>query len=209
MEFNKVEIPGDETEISKPGTAAIVGRWAIKRLREFITLLVLGALAVWQLPKLFKKVSDTVSAEAIPATGWGLVVILVFYVGAFLLGGLILAAGIFFGIITLGGLAKTILGIGFSGLAMAITAFGLLVSYVSKLVVAMAAGNFIFQKLAPQHANNKVWPLLVGILLYVILRSIPIFGWILGVFVTLAGIGAMWLLYRSTRTPTPEITAEA
>jgi hypothetical protein len=38
--------------------------------------------------------------------------------------------------------------------------------------------------------------MLVGVFLYTFLRAIPIFGFFIGVFVTLIGIGAMWLTYR-------------
>ena len=204
IKFTLEEVPVSEIEFDRRGSAAIVGHWAIKRLQEFITLLLLGALAIWQLPTLLKKVTDTVQAETLPATGWGIVVIMIGYIGAFLIGGLILAAGIFFGIITLGGLAQTVFGIGFSGLTLALAIFGLLITYVSKLVVAWAGGKFIFQKLAPQYVHHKVWPLVVGVLIYVLLRSIPIFGWIIGFLATLTGMGAMWLLYRSKQAPTPE-----
>ncbi|MEA2007645.1 MAG: polymer-forming cytoskeletal protein, partial [Chloroflexota bacterium] len=204
VEFTLTEMP--DTTVPQKSPAAIVGHWMLKRLQEFITLLVLGALAVWQLPQLFNKVTDTVQAEPLPATGWGLVVIVIGYIGALLVGGLILAAGIFFGIITLGGLAKTVLGVGFSGLALIIAVFGLLVAYVSKLVVAWAGGKLILQKLAPQYEDHKVWPLVVGVLIYVLLRSIPILGRIIGILVTMAGMGAMWLLYRSEQAPTPEVT---
>ncbi|RLD05921.1 MAG: hypothetical protein DRI56_08755 [Chloroflexota bacterium] len=207
IDFKLIVPSADEIEVDKRGPAAIVGHWAINRLQEFITLLLLGALAVWLLPTLFKKIAETVQAETLPATGWGLVVIVIGYIGAFLVGGLILAAGIFFGIITLGGLAKTVLGVGFSGLALALAIFGLLVAYVSKLVVAWASGKFIFRKLAPQYEDHKVWPLVVGVLIYVLLRSIPIFGWIVGVLVTVTGLGAMWLVYRPNQAPTPDVVA--
>ncbi|MBS1248620.1 MAG: hypothetical protein MAG431_00178 [Chloroflexi bacterium] len=205
VEFTLTELPGDEAPGLSP--AAMVGRWAIARLREFITLLVLGALAIWQVPALFTKITETVKTETLPATGWGFIVIVVGYVGAFFIGGLILAAGIFFGVITLGGLAKALLGIGFSGLALVMAAFGLLVTYVSKLVVAMTGGKFILQKLAPQYADHKAWPLVLGVFIYILLRAIPILGWILGFLVTLVGMGAMWLYYRPKKSPAPEVVA--
>ena len=201
-----IRIKTDEKKDNAQGNIlARVGPWILKRLRELITLLVLGALAIWQVPNLFKKATDTVQAELLPSTGWGVVVVIVGYVGAFLIGGLILAAGIFFGIITLGGLAKTILGIGFSGLTLVMVLFSFLIAYVSKLVVAWAGGKFLFEKLAPEYAKHKVWPLVVGVLIYFLLRSIPIFGWAIGVLVTLTGMGAMWLLFRAEQATTLEV----
>jgi len=43
--------------------------------------------------------------------------------------------------------------------------------------------------------------MLVGVLLYTFLRAIPIFGFAIAVFVTLIGIGAMWLAYRDRKLP--------
>ena len=205
VEYIIAEVPVNE--VSEVSPAAMVGQWAIARLREFITLLLLGALAIWQLPTLFAKVTETVQAQTLPATGWGLIVVVIGYIGAFIVAGLILATAIFFGIVTLGGLARSVFGIGFSGLSLVMAAFGLLVAYISKLVVSVAAGKFILQKLAPQYADSKAWSLVVGVLIYVLLRSIPILGWFIGLLVTLAGMGAMWLYYQSEQAPKPEVIA--
>ena len=80
--------------------------------REFVTLLVLGGLAVWLLPALLGRWSERVRSEFLPSTGWGLLVVILGYVGAAVVALLILALGIFFGVVTLGGLARTIFGSG-------------------------------------------------------------------------------------------------
>ena len=131
-----------------------------------------------------------------PSLGWGLVSIMVVYLGAFLVGGLILAGAIFFGVVTLGELSKVILTVGFSSLALIMAGFGLLVSYGSKLVVSYLVGKLLFKWLAPNYADQPIWPMLVGIFLYTFLRAIPFIGLVIGVTATLIGIGAMWLTYR-------------
>jgi len=122
------------------------------------------------------------------------------YLGAGLVAVLILAIGILFSVITLGGLASTIFGVGFSGLAIVFAVFSLMVQYGSKAVIAFLGGRWILEKLAPQYAENKALPLVLGVVLYVMLRAVPFFGWLLSVFVTLLGLGAMWLLFREWRT---------
>jgi len=84
-------------------------------------------------------------------------------------------------------------------LVMAI--FVLLISYGSKLVVAFWGGKWILSKLAPQAAESKIWPLVLGVVLYVLLRAIPVLGWVIGVIVTLLGLGAMWLVFREWQKP--------
>jgi hypothetical protein len=178
----------------------VVGTWIIKRIRTFITLLLLGGLVIWQLPGLLKKVSEQVEEEPLPSLGWGLVSILVVYLGAFLAVGLILAGAIFLGIITLGELAKVILVIGFSSLGLILAGFGLVVSYGSKIIVSYLVGHLLLKWLAPKYEGGLFWPLALGLLLYSFLRAIPLgFGLLVGIVTTLVGIGAIWLVLRDNR----------
>lgn len=195
--------PGvDPDDAGRVGSTALVATWFVKRVRVLITLLLLGGLVVWQLPGALDKVENKARQETWPSFGWGLVSILVVYLGAVLVGGLIIAGAIFFGVITLGELAKVILTLGFSSMGLILAAFGLLVSYGSKIVVAFLVGNLILKWLAPKFEGSKIWPLLIGLLLYTFLRAVPFgFGWLIGFAVTLLGIGAMWLTYRDHPLP--------
>ena len=190
--------PGDVGRVS---STALVASWLLKRVRVFITLMLLGALIVWQLPDLLKKVGDKAEGESMPSLGWGMVSIIVVYIGAFLAAGLIIAGAIFFGIITLGELSTVILTVGFSSLGLILAAFGLLVSYGSKLVISYMVGRLFLRWLAPKYENQPIWPMLIGVLIYTFLRAIPVLGWFIAIFVTLIGIGAMWLVYRDYYMP--------
>ena len=185
--------------------------WFLARGRELITLLIFGAVMVWKLPVLLNTVTDKARTQTLPAAGWGLVVVIVGYVGAFILGAFILALGIVLGIVTLGGLSETVFGVGFSALGLATTVFTFLVSYGSKLVVAYLVSLLIVRSLTPQYSENKAVVLIVGVVLYVIVRGIPLLGWFIGVAATLVGVGAMWLVFRERRmaAPTPASSAPA
>jgi len=179
----------------------LVGAWLLKQVRIFITLMLLGGLVVWQLPGLLKKVGGKVEKESMPSLGWGLVSFMVVYLGAFLVGGLILAGAIFFGVVTLGELSRVILTVGFSSLGLILAGFGLLVSYGSKLVVSYLVGKLLIKWLAPKYADQPIWPMAVGVFLYTLLRAIPFIGLVIGITVTLIGIGAMWLTFRDHGKP--------
>jgi cytoskeletal protein CcmA (bactofilin family) len=182
----------------KPGTPVEVpvGRWILNRLRGLATLLVLGGLALWIIPGYLTKWVDKLKSEPLPSAGWGFITMIVGYAGAVLLALSIIALALFLGAITLGGLARTVFGLGFTSLGFAFTIFSLCVSYGSKLIVAYLVGRLVMQKFAPQSAEKKFWSLLVGVVIYVIIRSIPILGWLVGVIVTLFGLGAIWLGLR-------------
>jgi cytoskeletal protein CcmA (bactofilin family) len=189
----------DPEEVSRVGSSTMVATWLIKRVRTFITLLLLGGLILWQLPGLLRKVSDKAEGEPLPSLGWGLVSILTVYLGAVLAIGLIIAGAIFLGVITLGELAKVILVIGFSSLGLVLAGFGLLVSYGSKIIVSYLVGKLILNWLAPKYEGGMIWPLVIGLLIYTFLRAIPLgLGLLVGLVVTLVGIGAIWLVIRDS-----------
>ena len=49
------------------------------------------------------------------------------------------------------------------------------------------------------YAESKALPLALGVVLYVALRAVRFFGWLLAMFVTMLGMGAMWLLFRERK----------
>jgi cytoskeletal protein CcmA (bactofilin family) len=191
----------DPDEIVEISSSALVISWLVKQVRVFITLMLLGGLIVWQVPALLNRVGEKVERESMPSLGWGLVSVLIVYLGAFIVAGLILAGAVFFGVVTLGELSRVILTVGFSSLALIMAAFGLLVSYGSKILVAYMVGKLLIRWLAPKFEDQPIWPMILGVLLYTFLRAIPYVGFTIGVFVTLIGIGAMWLAYRDYKLP--------
>ncbi|NMB90099.1 MAG: NnrS family protein, partial [Chloroflexi bacterium] len=183
------------------GLVAASLRHIFDALRNLVTLLLLGALVLWLVPDALQRSVAQVRSRPAPAAGYGLAALLIGYGAAFLAVFVILLVGILFSLISLGGLSSAIFGVGFSGLSLAVTVFTLLVSYGSKIVVAFLVGDWIMGQLAPQSTARKPLALVVGVVLYVILRAIPILGWLIGLVVTLFGLGALWLAYRDRRTP--------
>ena len=200
FEYDPSEAPRPDVP-SRESSGGLIAAYLLKRFRVFITLMLLGGLVAWQLPELLKKAGRKAEKESMPSLGWGLVAIMVVYMGALIAAGLIIAGAIFFGVVTLGELAMVILTVGFSSMALIMSSFGLLVSYGSKLVVSYMVGRLLIRWLAPQYEEQPIWSMLLGVLIYTFLRSIPIFGFVIGLFVTLIGIGAMWLVYRDYAGP--------
>jgi cytoskeletal protein CcmA (bactofilin family) len=193
--------PGEmaERQERRPRFQLGVFGWIIDRLRDLVTLLILGGLGLWLLPEIFQQVADKARSQPLPATGWGFVTVVLGYLAAALFAVLVFAVGIFLGIITLGGLAGTVFGVGLSSLGVALAIFTLLVNYGSKAVIAFLGGKWMLEKLSPESAGGRILSLVLGVLIYVILRSIPVLGWLLAVFVTLIGMGAIWLMLRERR----------
>ncbi|NLF49936.1 MAG: polymer-forming cytoskeletal protein [Leptolinea sp.] len=171
---------------------------------NLISLLLIGALILWKAPALLNETAEMVKAKPWASTGYGFVVILVGYAAATLALMVIVIAGIIIGFITIGGLGGVTVGLGLSSLATATSIFSLCVFYVSKIIVSFVFGKWIFSKLAPENTSN-IWPLVIGILIYVILDSIPFLNFLVELAFILLGVGAIWLVYRARTTKAVEI----
>lgn len=218
-----VPSPGQVARRDGRGIGFLVLRWIVARLRELVTLLLLGALLLWLVPRWLYRAADALQAQPLLALGWGFLVWLLGYILAGIAAFLIVLLAILLGIITLGGLAFAVLGIGFSLLGLAFTIFWLAVAYLSKVVVAYLIGRWIVDGLSrreeprivpvtppgepgaeiappreqrPRSVAQDGWSLVVGVVIYVLLRAIPILGWLIGAVVTLFGLGALFMAVR-------------
>lgn len=176
-----------------------VGEHAIAAVRNLITLLVLGGLALWLIPALLKKITAQAAAKPLPATGVGILSIIVTYVGALLVAALLFGVGILVSLISLGGLSNLVFGVGYSGLGLIVAVFTFLVATGSKVVASYMVGDLIFERLAPQAQGRKVWALVVGVVIYVILAALPFVGWVFAWIATFLGLGAIWFTWQNRK----------
>ncbi|MCE1253834.1 MAG: polymer-forming cytoskeletal protein [Anaerolineae bacterium] len=200
---SETEKPAQTTAPVQPATPEWVGSLAnitFDIIRNFFTLLVLGALALWLIPDIFKKTSEFAQNKPGQSTGLGFLVILAGYFAAFLTVIVLILVAIVLSLITLGGLSATIFGVGFSGLSFIMAVFTLLITYGSKLVVAYLIGGLIIKKLAPQASRPEIWGLVIGILLYALFQAIPFFGFLINLLITCVGVGAIWLYFTSRKS---------
>ncbi len=171
--------------------------WLWARVREVVSLLVIGMLVLWLLPVRFNQVAEQTQMRPWLAGAWGLLVGIGGYGGALLAAILIILLVAGLSALTLAGLATNTFGLGFGLLGLAFTLFLMLGAYVSKLVVVYPLSQHLLARVAPQWNEYKLVPLLLGVLAFVLLRSIPYLGIVLEISVTLVGLGAMWLSFRA------------
>jgi hypothetical protein len=190
-----------KTDKARDSLPYLVGKYVLNRFQEILTLFVIGVVGIWLLPRHLQDWKERMKSEPLASGLNGLLTVLVGYIGAGLLAFVLLAIGIFIGVLTLGGLSRTVLGIGFSTLGLALAIFSLVVTYVSKILVSLWIGEWVFGRFAPQSSQKVLLVLLVGILIYVIVRSIPILGWVVGLVATLVGVGAIYLVLRDRFRP--------
>lgn len=166
---------------------------AMRAARNLIKLMVLGALALWLLSKPFNKVVQAAYVQPMKAMGWGFIVIAVGFLAAFILPLSFIMVGIILGFISLGSLLFVWFGIVGLILLLVSLLFLFLVSTLSKIIAAYMFGKWIMKAVFRQEEEKTWLNLLVGVLLYVFIRAIPVIGWLAGLAATLIGTGAFWL----------------
>jgi hypothetical protein len=107
----------------------------------------------------------------------------------------------------LGGLIPAIVSIGVLVDAVLGVAFLISIFYLAPVVVSFVGGRMLLGQFQPERAAGRVLPLVIGIVVYVILRAIPILGAVVALIVVLLGLGALsiwaWRTVRGGITPPP------
>jgi cytoskeletal protein CcmA (bactofilin family) len=165
-------------------------------VREILTLVLLGALAVWLCPALLSRAAGTLRDKPLPSLGWGFLVLVIGATAIILAGIAIFLLGLAVGVVTLFGLMSVVYGIGFSALGLAGAVFLALAQFGSKLVVAMLIGDVLFRLIRKDYSSSMFWPLLVGVLLLTVVNAIPILGILVSLIAILFGSGAIWIVFR-------------
>jgi cytoskeletal protein CcmA (bactofilin family) len=196
----------------EPGSAAAgMPQWLLARLGDLAILLLVGGLALWLRPALVQHPAAWMRRRPLPSAGLGLVAMAIAINAvaiAILLAALLLVIGIWLGGITLWELAFIFWGIGYPALILAFSAFALTVLYGSKAIVAYLIGTLILGRLAPRSLAYRILPLLLGLVFYTLLRSIPTLGWAIEMLVIIFGLGAIWVALRQRVLPAAEPAAE-
>jgi len=187
----------DGTEVADP-QPNLTADWLLKHARMFLSLLAVGILMIWWLPAQSEGWADKTGQRPFAAIGSGLVFYIVGFIGVILIFVLLLSVGVGLAALTLWGLAWTWWGITLSTLSLAFWLFVLLVAYASKVIVAYWGGRWLLRRFVPK-AQRRIWPLLLGLTILILLFAIPYAGWAISFAVTFVGMGAVALVYLESR----------
>jgi cytoskeletal protein CcmA (bactofilin family) len=179
---------------------ARLAEWGINLLRQFGLLLVLGLIVTWLLQKPLSRSAQELRSQPLASLGYGLLGLFIIgnvYLAALLVAILVFVTGLWIGFLGLWDLTLAFWMLAFSALGVFLSLLGMLVVFGSKLIVASLVGNWLLEKLAPKAKLPKFLGLAIGILIYSLLRSIPLLGWVISVLVIAWGLGCTWLAYRA------------
>jgi hypothetical protein len=216
IEFSSRPVDVPTVDVPEPGAflgLAIAG-WLRKRIGEFLAVIIIGALMLRFLPVLMHSARNYVEENVLPSAGYGCLSLIVFVFGVPIAFGLILLAALLSGLLTLGTLFSTVMGLGTATLGLIVALFTIIVSLASKALVAFLGGRLLFGRFAPDLDQDRYWNevlfLAVGALIYALLRSIPFgLGLLVGAIVTLIGLGAIIFTLWKRWVPTKAKPAAA
>ena len=176
-------------------------------LGSLVALVLVGLLLVWIVPGWIRHRAYTVLDRPLASLGWGLLGLVAFPIlGVVVLLVTILLA-IVLGLLTLGGLVALIIVLGLLAEAALVLALWVSTGYLAQIVVSFLAGVLLVEAIRPGRGRGRVLPLVVGLILYVVLRAIPVLGPLVGLAVVLLGLGAIshwiWTKLRRSRATAP------
>jgi hypothetical protein len=176
--------------------------WARITFEEFILLLITGLFLVWRYTTQLTEWSDKAKKAPLRASGFGFVGIVVavniaiLSVIALIL---IFAVGFALGFASLWKLAFIFWALSLSILGLSATTFFLFVTYGSKVIVAYMLSRLLVSFISEKALKYRYLLMFLGLLIYVLLQSLPYVGGIINFIVIIVGLGAVWLVYRDRR----------
>jgi cytoskeletal protein CcmA (bactofilin family) len=193
------ERPADEEEDTYTFADAV-----IDNLRSFVALLLVGLILIWIAPNWVRRRASTVLDRPLASLGWGVLGLVAFLVLGIVILLVTVLLGVILGLLNLGGLVGLIIVLGLLAEVELVLAFWISTNYLAQIVVGFLAGLLLVESVSPGRGRGLVLPLVAGLVLYVILRAIPVLGALVGLAVVLLGLGALtrwiWTKLRHSRT---------
>jgi cytoskeletal protein CcmA (bactofilin family) len=167
-------------------------------LRRYVSVLLVGALLLWLLPRLLRAAAEAVRGRPLVAFGVGILALLVAVVALVLVIALTVLVAIVLGLLGLGSLTGVTV---FAGtLVAAVLVFVLLIAvgFGAQAAVGLALGGLVLRG-DLRSLGRAFAALALGLLVVVLVSSIPVVGGALHALVVLLGLGASVLALRRRR----------
>ncbi len=159
-------IPQDK-QITEPAKKGILALFSFLKIASFILVAIVGLLLIRFFPIFLTRVSGLIIGRPWTSMGIGFLTVVAFPFIFILL--LVTVIGI-----PIAFFLAFILGVYF---------------YLAKIFISFVIGQLIFGRFSKN--TNKVWPYLLGLVIYYLLATVPILGWFISVIAGLTGVGAI------------------
>ena len=195
----------EDVTISRRGRAApSAGDRVLDAIRRFVSLLVVGALLLWLAPWSVEGPAAMLRRRPWSSLGFGALAIVGAVVAVFAIILAMILLLFLFGVLGLGDLAALTVFTGVGGLVLLFFLLYVVVAFLAHLAVAVVIGRLVFAR----DGRGQRWgALALGVLVVVVLSSIPVVGGWLGFLIVLFGLGAIVTAVGSARRRTPPAPA--
>ena len=154
------------------------------KLISLFGLLVVGLVIISLMPKKTREITSLIMTKPLLSIGWGVIFFIITPIIILLL---------FF----------TLIGIPLALIGMVLYLIGL---YIAKIFVGIAVGQKLLEQFKKKTSSTKsktskkqqtlFWPMVLGIVIFVIITSIPFIGWPIKLMAVWWGIGAICLVIK-------------
>ena len=188
-----------------------VANWGRALFRNLMSLLIVGLLVAWLFPRLLSGSGETLKIRPWASLGVGVLTGIVFWLVMPVLSIVLFAVVLLVGLFSVGGLFFPALLIMILILMVIFLAFLISGSFFSKLIICQVIGQLILGGFKSPAANHRFFPWLLGLVIFILLRSIPFVGWIVNILAVLFGLGAfvLWLFGLRKANQQPMVEASA
>jgi len=176
--------------------------WARITFEEFLLLFLTGMFLVWRFSSRLTEWSEKAKAAPLLSSGYGFIGIVVavnIAILSILAFVLIVGIGFALGFASLWKLAFIFWGIALSVLGLVVMLFFLFVCYGTKVIVAYMLSRWIVGLFSERVLQYRYLMMFFGLLIYVLLQSLPYIGGFINFAVIIVGLGAVWLVRRDKR----------
>jgi cytoskeletal protein CcmA (bactofilin family) len=171
---------------------------AVDVLRRYVSILVVGVLLLWLLPRLLRGAADAARGRPLVSFGIGILGFVGVIVALVLVILVTVLAAILLGLLGLGSLSGVTVYGGILLAATMVFLFLLAVAFVAQATVGLALGQLVFRGRGRSFLTG-LGALAFGVLVVVLASAIPVAGGWLEALLVLLGLGALLLMARPGR----------
>jgi cytoskeletal protein CcmA (bactofilin family) len=187
----------EDVTISRRGVAApSAGDRVLDAIRRFVSLLAVGALLLWLAPWSVEGPAAALRRRPWVSLGLGILTLVGAVVAVFAIILAMILLLFLFGLVGLGDLAALTVFTGIGALFLLFFLLYVALAFLAHLAVAIVIGRLVFR----QMGGAQRWGgLALGVLVVVVLTSLPVIGGWFGFVIVLFGLGAIVVAVGSMR----------
>jgi cytoskeletal protein CcmA (bactofilin family) len=191
----------EKVTVRQPRRTPTLADRGFDALRRYLSIAIVGLLALWLVPRIFRGAGDAVRRRPLVAFGLGFVAAIGVVVAVVLVLFLTILLAIGLGLVGLGSLAGTIAVAGAVTVVVIVFLAFVAVMYGAQAAVGLGIGRLLVRGDRLSFGMAFI-ALLLGLLVVVLLAAIPVAGGWLEALLVLLGLGALLVgLFRRRREP--------